>query len=216
MCWRIFNRFETGKAYFVKNLTVNLQIKMKVEKPISPSTSQWRHNGRAGVSNHQTHDCLHDHLFRCRSKKTSKLRVTSLCVGNSPVTGEFPAQKASNAENIFIWWRHHASWVSVTARMSTSVEYSVLPMVCLMNKDSRKRTWASLKMAALEMFCCFSRTGSPAMYFGCFYMYTPIKKIHVWPCTYKSVYIYIFVCVVNVDTEKNSTDTHTEWVFAQG
>ena len=27
-----------------------------------------------------------------------------------PVTGEFPAQRASNAENISIWWRHHASW----------------------------------------------------------------------------------------------------------
>ena len=25
---------------------------------------------------------------------------------SSPVTGEFPAQKASNAENISIWWRH--------------------------------------------------------------------------------------------------------------
>ena len=34
-----------------------------------------------------------------RSKKTSKLRVTGLCAGNSPVAGEFPAQMASNAEN---------------------------------------------------------------------------------------------------------------------
>ena len=42
-----------------------------------------------------------------RSKKTSKLRVTGLCAGNSPVTGEFPAQRASNAENVSIWWRHH-------------------------------------------------------------------------------------------------------------
>ena len=40
-------------------------------------------------------------------KKTSKLRVTGLCAGNSLVTGEFPAQVASNAENISIWWRHH-------------------------------------------------------------------------------------------------------------
>ena len=38
-----------------------------------------------------------------RSKKTSKLRVTGLCAGNSPVTGEFPAQMASNVENVFIW-----------------------------------------------------------------------------------------------------------------
>ena len=41
------------------------------------------------------------------SKKTSKLCVTDLCEGNSPVTGEFPARRASNAENASIWWRHH-------------------------------------------------------------------------------------------------------------
>ena len=40
-------------------------------------------------------------------KKTSKLRVTGLCEGNSPVTGEFPAQKASNGRIVSIWWRRH-------------------------------------------------------------------------------------------------------------
>ena len=68
---------------------------------------QWRHNGREGVSNHQPHFCSLDRLFRRRSRKTSKLRVIGLCVGNSPVTGELPAQMASNAENVSIWWRHH-------------------------------------------------------------------------------------------------------------
>ena len=48
-------------------------------------TLQWRHNGCDGVSNHQPHVCLLNRLFRCRSKKTSKLRFTGLCVGNSPV-----------------------------------------------------------------------------------------------------------------------------------
>ena len=68
----------------------------------------WRHNGRGSVSNHQPHDCLLSRLFRRRSKKTSKVRVTGLCAGNSPGTGgEFPAQMASNAENVSIWWRHH-------------------------------------------------------------------------------------------------------------
>ena len=67
----------------------------------------WRHNDRGGVSDHQPHDCLLNRLFRRRSKKTSKLRVTGLCVGNSPGTGEFPAQRASNSENASIWWRHH-------------------------------------------------------------------------------------------------------------
>ena len=28
-------------------------------------------------------------------------------MGNSPVTGEFPSQRASNAGNVSIWWRHH-------------------------------------------------------------------------------------------------------------
>ena len=52
----------------------------------------WRHNDRHGFSNHQTHDCLLSRLFRRRSKKTSRLRVTGLCAGNSSMTGEFPAQ----------------------------------------------------------------------------------------------------------------------------
>ena len=68
---------------------------------------QWRHNERDGVSNHQPCDCLLNCLFRRISKKTSKLRVTGLCAGNSPVTGKFPAQRASNAKNVSIWWRHH-------------------------------------------------------------------------------------------------------------
>ena len=28
-------------------------------------------------------------------------------VENSPEIGDFPAQMASNAENVSIWWRHH-------------------------------------------------------------------------------------------------------------
>ena len=75
---------------------------------VLPYPLLWRPNGHDGISNHQPHDCLPNRLFRRRSKKTSKLRVTGLCAGNSPETGEFPAQMASNAENVFIWWRHHA------------------------------------------------------------------------------------------------------------
>ena len=63
---------------------------------------QWRHNRRDGVSHHQPHDCLLNRLFRRRSKKISKLRVAGLSTGKSPVTGEFPAQRASNVENVSI------------------------------------------------------------------------------------------------------------------
>ena len=75
--------------------------------PAGDRTLHWRHNERNGVSNHRRLDCLLNRLFRCRSKKTLKLRVTGLCEGNSPVIGEFPAQRASNAQNVSIWWRHH-------------------------------------------------------------------------------------------------------------
>ena len=60
------------------------------------NTLQWRHNGHNGVSNHQPHHCLHNRLFRRRTKKTPKLRATGLCTGNSPMTGEFPAQRGSD------------------------------------------------------------------------------------------------------------------------
>ena len=65
----------------------------------------------SGVSYHQPNHCLLNHLFRHRSKKTSKLCDTGLCTRNSLVTGEFPTQKSSNAENVSIWWRHHVWWI---------------------------------------------------------------------------------------------------------
>ena len=93
------------------------------------SSLQWRHNGRDSVSNHQPQDCLLNPLFRCRSKKTSKLRVTGLCAGNSPGTGEFPAQMASNAENVSIWWYHHCrvsfrgkSYIAIASGRNASLE----------------------------------------------------------------------------------------------
>ena len=76
----------------------------------------WRHNEHDSVSNHQPYDCLLNCLFRCTSKIISKLRVTGLCAGNSPETGDFPAQMASNAENVSIWWRHHVfTRIDITA-----------------------------------------------------------------------------------------------------
>ena len=67
---------------------------------------QWCHNGSYGVSNRQRLIRLLNCLFRRRSKKTSKLRVTGLCEVNPLVTGEFRSKKASNTENVSILWRH--------------------------------------------------------------------------------------------------------------
>ena len=86
---------------------LNLESRIRHCVCWGPTPLQWRHNGRNGVSNHQPHDCLLNRLFKRRSKKTSKLRVTVLCEGNPSVTGEFPAEMARSAENVSIWWRHH-------------------------------------------------------------------------------------------------------------
>ena len=74
---------------------------------ITPHPLQWHHKGHGGISNHQPQHCSLNSLFRRRSKKTSKLCITGLCAGNSPVNGEYPAQRASNAENVSIWWCIH-------------------------------------------------------------------------------------------------------------
>ena len=42
-------------------------------------------------------------------------------MGNSPATGEFPSQRASNAENISIWWRHHASMAKALTWSSLNI-----------------------------------------------------------------------------------------------
>ena len=72
---------------------------------------QWRHNERGGISDHQPRDCLLDRLFRCRSKKTSKVHVTGLCTGSSEVTGEFPHQGAVTRkmfpfDDVIMFWTH--------------------------------------------------------------------------------------------------------------
>ena len=65
---------------------------------LSHHSLQWCHNKGHGISNHQPHDYLLNHLFRRRSKNISKLRITGLCEGNSLVTSEFPAQRAGSGK----------------------------------------------------------------------------------------------------------------------
>ena len=86
---------------------------------------QWRYYERDAVSNHGRRDCLLNRLLRLRSKKTSKHRVTCLCEGTSPVIGEFPAERASYAQDVSIWLRHivlikwHVCWFLSTAMACT-------------------------------------------------------------------------------------------------
>ena len=104
-------------TYVAKSyISIGLHHYFRWHKPphcLYAKSLQWRHNERDGVSNHQPHHCLVNGLFRHRSKKTSKLRVTALCARNPPVAGEIPARRASNAESVSMRWRHHDTVVSV-------------------------------------------------------------------------------------------------------
>ena len=104
----VFPRTMTRTKY----ITIHLYGWCQTQAVLSGNKSyplQTRHNGGDGVTDHQPHHCLLNRLFRHRSKKTSKLRVSGLCAGNSPMGVEFPAQRASNAKNVSIWWRHHVT-----------------------------------------------------------------------------------------------------------
>ena len=62
-------------------------------------------------------------------EKKSKLRVTGLCERNSSVTGEFPAQRDSNAENVSISLRHHA-WL-----LTNHPTLSIVMFICLQKSE---------------------------------------------------------------------------------
>ena len=107
---------------------------------------QWGHNELDGVSNHQPRHCLLSRSYGRRSKKTSKHRVTGPCAGNSPGTGEFPAQMASNAENVSIGWRYH---VGSSCRTAKKMMICTNPMTferrlivsCFCFSKSRMTSW---------------------------------------------------------------------------
>ena len=78
--WRNKQATTTITRYRIQHpVNVTIETCRKGSEPL-----RWRHNDHDSVSNHQPHGCLLNRLFRRRSKKTSKLRVTGLCVGNSP------------------------------------------------------------------------------------------------------------------------------------
>ena len=82
------------------------QVRSLRRRNISVSL-QWRHDGHDNVSNHQPHHCLLSRLLGADQRKHQS---------SASLTGEFPAQMASNAENVSIWWRHHVHRAAVETR----------------------------------------------------------------------------------------------------
>ena len=94
---------KNAPGYFALNAQTPYGLNTNGKHPrrhAASDTLHWRYNEHDAVSNHQRLNCLLNRLFRCGSKKTSELRVTGLCKGNSPVIGHFP-HKRLVARNMF-------------------------------------------------------------------------------------------------------------------
>ena len=137
-----------------------LNANYNVEWGINEFALQWRHNDRDWVSNHQPRGCLLNRLFRRRSQKTSKLRVTGLCVGNSPGPVNSPHKGPATRkmfpfddvimESVYLI-RHHSKWSTRSREILPMVEfysdtlYFPCRFVLLMLKKVRKylfkRVW---------------------------------------------------------------------------
>ena len=128
---------------------------------------QWHHNGRDSVSNHQPHACFLNRLFRHRSKETSKLRVTGLCAGNSPEAGEFPAQMASNEENVSIWWRHYAKEMPTSKTKAKHIQNRLITYGHIRAQSKHSSfalSFTSRQMRIMHSLCKYSAAMSKQLY----------------------------------------------------
>ena len=96
--------------FCIKPSTWNAPQRLPVSTKYVVSSLQWCHNECDGISKHRRLNCLLHHLIRCRSKKISKLCFTGLCEENKLLTSGFHSQRASNVENVSIWWCHHVEF----------------------------------------------------------------------------------------------------------
>ena len=81
----IFIILHPTKVRIIISIRISLLMEIYEYTSTPPFCSlQWRYNEHDGVSNHQRLYCLLNRLFRHRSKKILKLRVTDICEGNSP------------------------------------------------------------------------------------------------------------------------------------
>ena len=74
--------------------------------------------------------------------------------------GEFPAQRASNAENVSIWWRHHANhntWTGWNTHYDAAKEIAHLPQYQNQTKICSWRLLSSVHLCFDIMWKCIYR-----------------------------------------------------------
>ena len=118
LCIAKYYRFKRWHTfYFIYHLPMTYATTLLVAYPILfriTVTSLWGY----WRFKYPAYPLFADLSVQAQVKEISKLCATGLCEGNSPVTGEFPAQRASNAENVSIRWRHHGRQLMKTSSSS--------------------------------------------------------------------------------------------------
>ena len=122
-------------------------------EPVIMFALQWCHNERGGVSNHRRPDC--------RSKKTSKFRVTGLCKGNPPVTAILKKKSSLAAPEVVIMqpvtkissnWRHfrvNKLRSHTLVRHTFMLKRSLNDHTLIYNKRSFPRNWITRERSSV-------------------------------------------------------------------
>ena len=91
---------------------INIPCGRSIRRAWPANSLQWRHNGRDGVSNYQSHDCLLNRLFKAQKKKNQSSASLAFVRGihrwplNSPHKGPIARKMFPFDDVIMSWWRH--------------------------------------------------------------------------------------------------------------
>ena len=117
------------------------------------------------------------------NKETLKIHIIGHSVGGLhwlPVTGEFPTQRASYAENVSIWWRHHElTWFNLKTSCSCdTIAVSTIRHYIPDNENARILSDTAYFTEQLELVYGLSRNsalGSGDDHDGMGYLYNTVS-----------------------------------------
>ena len=160
----------------------------------------------------------------------SKLRVTCLCEGNSPVTGEIALLRASNAKTVSVWRRHYeiyaASWVfnsniPITTQwlICTTIVY-LLPdvdFIILMGLFCEKLCCCSHPSVTLSTNSCYPYAPSQAvkLRFNCcnsFYIQWTAPSVNKTQCGLSDAFMHIDCRIYRASLWNINNITVTGWI----
>ena len=147
-------------------------------------TLHWRHNDHDGVSNHQPHGCLLNRLFRGRSKKTSKLRVTGLCAGNSPEPVNSP-HKGPVTRKMFPF--DDVSWIRLLLPcvfVSVGGGGLFLPGLSQLHYNDVIMSAMASQITGISIVCSTVGSDADQRKHLSSAALTFVRKIHLWPVTF--------------------------------